>query len=80
MMIEEYKEAILHELEKVNEIDEVEKIINRSIEQFPENYLFRYLVIIYLRILQNGSKKLSQENVDSYRKRNIQYTLNYLSK
>lgn len=79
-MIEEYKEAILHELEKVNELDEVEKIINRSIEQSPENYLFRYLVIIYPHILQNGLKKLSQENVDSHGKRNIQCALNYLSK
>ena len=68
-MIEEYKEAILHELEKVNELDEVEKIINRSIEQSPENYLFRYLVIIYPHILQNGLKKLLLKPSDLFAKK-----------
>ena len=77
-MIEEYKEDVLHELEKANNCEEVEKIIIRSVEQFPENDLFRYLVIIYLHILQNELQKLSQQNVESARKRNIRHALNYL--
>ena len=78
MMIEEYKETVFHELEKAADNKEVEQIINRSIERFPENGLFRYLVTIYLHILQNEIQKLSVQNVDSPRKRNIRYALNYL--
>ncbi|MDP4262005.1 MAG: hypothetical protein Q8941_05685 [Bacteroidota bacterium] len=78
MMIEEYKETVLHELEKAVDEYEVEQIINRSVEQFPENDLFRYLVIIYLHILQSELKKLSEQNIDSPRKRNIRHGLNYL--
>jgi len=77
-MIEEYKETILHELEKAGDCDEVEQIINRSIEQFPEEDLYRFLVIIYLHILQNGLEKLSDQNFDSVRRRNIRHALNYL--
>lgn len=50
-MIEEYKETVLHELENACGEKEVEQIINSSIERFPENDLFRYLVIIYLHTL-----------------------------
>ena len=78
MMIEEYKEAVLHELENAGAEKEVEQIINRSIERFPENDLFRYLVIIYLRILQNELQKLSEQNIVSPGKRNIRHALNYL--
>ena len=78
MTIEEYKVAILHRLEKANNCEEVEKIIIRSVEQFPENDLFRYLVIIYLHILQNELRKLSLQNVESARKHNIRHALNYL--
>jgi len=77
-MIEEYKETVLHELENACGEEEVEQIINSSIERFPENDLFRYLVIIYLHILQNELQKLSEQNVDSPRKRNICHALNYL--
>lgn len=78
MMIEEYKGTVLHELENACGEEEVEQIINSSIERFPENDLFRYLVIIYLHILQNELQKLSEQNVDSPRKRNIRHALNYL--
>lgn len=78
MMIEEYKETVLHELEKAGDCDEVEQIINRSIEQFPEEDLYRFLVIIYLHILQNELKKISEQNVDSAKWRNIRHALNYL--
>lgn len=77
-MIEEYKETVLHELENASNEEEVEEIINISIERFPENDLFRYLVIIYLHILQNELQKLSEQNVGFFRKRNIRHALNYL--
>lgn len=77
-MIEEYKETILHELEKAVNDDQVEEIINQSIERFPENDLFRYLVIVYLHLLQNELQKLSEQNVDTPRRRNIRCALNYL--
>jgi HD superfamily phosphohydrolase YqeK len=46
MMIVEYKKTIVHDLEKAVDEKEVEQIINRSIEQFPEEDLYRYLVVI----------------------------------
>ena len=78
MMIEEYKETVLHDLENAGAEEEVEQIINLSIERIPENDLFRYLVIIYLRILQNELQKLSEHNLVSTGKRNIRHALNYL--
>lgn len=78
MMIDEYKEAVLQDLEKAFDEKEVEQIINRSVERFPEDDLYRYLVIIYLHILQNGLKKLSEETVETVKKRNVRHALNYL--
>lgn len=78
MMIEEYKETVVHELEKAVDEKEVEQIINRSIEQFPEEDLYRYLVVIYLHILQDGLEELSVQNVESGKRRNIRSALNYL--
>lgn len=77
-MIEEYKEVVLHELERADNGNEVEGIINRSIERFPEEDLYRYLVVIYLHILQNGLEELSEQNVDSVKKRNVRHALKYL--
>ena len=51
-----------------------------SYEQFPEDNKYRFLVIIYLHILQNGLEKLTEENFDSGKRRNIWHTLNYLKK
>jgi hypothetical protein len=78
MMIEEYKKAVLHELEKAGNGHEVEQIINRSVERFPEGDLYRHLVVIYLHILQNGLEELPEENEDFVKKRNIRHALNYL--
>ena len=80
MMIEEYKETVLHELEEATNEDKVEQIINRSIEQFPEMDLYRHLVVIYLHILQNELVHLSEENVDSFKRVIIRHALNYLRK
>ena len=78
MMIDEYKETVLHDLEKAFDEKEVEQIINHSIEQFPEEDLYRYLVVIYLHILQGGLEELSVQNVESGKRRNIRHALNYL--
>jgi hypothetical protein len=80
MMIEEYKETVLHELEKADDGNEVAQIINRSVERFPEGDLYRHLVVIYLHILQNGLEELPEQEDDFVKRRNIQYALNYLRK
>lgn len=78
MMIEEYKETVLHELENAGNDNEVEQIINRSVERFPEGDLYGHLVVIYLHILQNGLEEFSEQIVDSVRKRNLWHALKYL--
>ena len=65
MMIEEYKETILHELERARNDEEVEQIVNRSIERYKDDDLYRFLFDIFLHILQNGLEKLSDHDFDS---------------
>jgi hypothetical protein len=79
-MIDEYKEAILHELEKANDSVEVEQIINDAIDQFPGEDLYRFLDILYGYILQNELEKLSGEHADSAKWPNIRHALNYLER
>lgn len=78
MILEKYKETVVHELENAVDEKEVEQIIIRSIEQFPEEDLYRYLVVIYLHILQNGLKELSEQNAELGKRRNLRSALNYL--
>lgn len=80
MIIEEYKETVLHELEKADDGNEVVEIINPSVERFPEGDLYKHLVVIYLHILQNGLEELPEQDDDFIKRRNIQYSLNYLKK
>jgi hypothetical protein len=77
-MVEEFKGTVLYGLENAGDEEVVGQIINRSAERFPENELFRYLVIFCPHILQNDLQKLSEQNVESSRKRNIRFALNYL--
>lgn len=78
MMIDEYKKTVLYELEKATSEFEIEQIINQSIEQIPEGDLYRYLVVIYLHVLQNGLAHLSEENAATIKRKNIRQALNYL--
>ena len=64
-MIEEYKETILHELERARNDEEVEQIVNRSFERFKDDDLYRFLFDIFPHILQNGLEKLSDHDFDS---------------
>ena len=50
------------------------------VEQFKDDDLFRFLVIIFLHILQNGLEKLSEHDFDSGIWRNILSALTYLKK
>lgn len=77
-MIDEYKETILHELENAVNEDEVKQIIDRSTEQFKADDFYRYLVIIYLHILQNEIEEVSEEEFDAVKKNNLRHALNYL--
>jgi hypothetical protein len=78
MMIDDYKETILHELEKARNEREVEQIINRSIEEFSQDDLYKHLVIIFLHVLQSGLEHVTIEKVNTARTQNIQHALNYL--
>ncbi len=78
MLIEEYKETILDELEQARDEDETEQIINRSIDQFKDDNFYGFLVIIYLHILQNGLEKLSKNDFDSRIWHNVSHALDYL--
>ena len=78
MMIEDYKGIVLHEPENATNENEVEKIINSSIKQFPEEHLYSYLVVVYLHVLQNGLEHLPGGDMDSFKRRNIRHALNLL--
>ena len=78
MMIEEYKETVLHELEKATDDSDVEQVINRSVDRFPEGDLYRHLVVIYLHILQSGLEKFPKEDDNFVKKRNTHHALEYL--
>ena len=80
MTIEEFKEAILHQLEKAKDCEEVEQIINHSIEQIQDDNLYTDLIIIFLHILQNDLERLSETDFDSVRWRNIRCAVMYLKK
>jgi hypothetical protein len=78
-MTDEYKEALLHDLEAASNAEEVQAIINRSVTGIPETDLYRYLVIIYLQMLQSEMHTITEYRVASPRKYNIRIALNYLS-
>jgi hypothetical protein len=84
MKIEDYNDTVFHKLVTGN-YTEVEQILNVLIEQFPEEDLYRFLVIIYEEILQNGVEKISDLHidyvnlhVDSIKITNICHALHYL--
>jgi len=80
MTIEEFKETVLRQLEKAENCEEVEQIINHSIEQIQDDSLYTYLIIIFLHILQNDLENLSEADFDSVRWRNIHCAVIYLKK
>lgn len=65
MTIEEYKEAILHKLEKAGDCEEVVQIINRSGERLKEKNLNEQLISHYLYKLDVGLTELSPSDFDS---------------
>lgn len=84
MKIEDYNDTVFHKLVTGN-YKEVEQILNVLIERFPEEDLYRFLVIIYQEILQNGVEKISDLHVDyvnlhvdSIKITNICHALHYL--
>lgn len=65
MTIEEYKEMILHQLEKAGDCEEVEQIIHQSVERMRQKHLNDYLVNRYLHSLYDSLTALSPTNFDS---------------
>ncbi len=77
-MIEEYKESVLHELEKATDDSDVEQVIIRSVDRFPEGDLYKHLVVIYLHILQSGLERFPKEDNNFVKKHNIHHAIEYL--
>ena len=80
MTIEEYKEAILHHLEKADDCEEVEQIINQSIERMQYRNFTTHRVNTYLNKLYEGLKELTPTDFDSIHWCNIRYAVMYLTK
>ena len=80
MTIAEYKEAILHHLEKANDCEEVEQIINRSLEKMKEKNLHPYLINGYLHKLKDSLEELSAGNFDYVHWCNIRCAILYLKR
>ncbi|HEX9510209.1 MAG TPA: hypothetical protein VF939_06980 [Puia sp.] len=80
MTIEEYIEAILHHLEKADDCEEVEQIINRSIERMQFRNFTTHRVNNYLHKLYESLKKLTPTDFDSIHWCNIRWAVMYLNK
>ncbi|HZI53640.1 MAG TPA: hypothetical protein VFD56_08055 [Chitinophagaceae bacterium] len=80
MTIEEYKEAIIKKLGTANDCEEVEQLINRSIEKMKEKHLPAHIVADYLYKLKTGLKSLSPSGFDYIHWCNIQCAILSLKK
>jgi hypothetical protein len=79
-MIEDYIETVLHDLGNASNDNEVELVIDRSVQQFPEDDPFSHLVIIYMHVLQHELEKFLKTNAGPAWECNIRHALDYLRK
>jgi len=80
MTIEEYKEAILHHLEKADDCEEVVQIINRSIERMRDRDIDTPTISHYLHKLYNALNQLAPTDFDAIHWCNIRWAVIYLNK
>lgn len=80
MTIEAYKEFIVQKLEKANDCEETEQIINRSIEILKEKHIPAKVKTDYLVWLKDELKQLSPSGFDYIHWCNIQCAILYLKK
>jgi hypothetical protein len=80
MTIDEYKEAILHNLGISSDCEAVEQIIHRSIEKLKEKHVHASLVIDYLNQLKESLEELTPHGFDSVHWCNIKCAILYLKK
>ena len=80
MMIEEYKESILHHLEIAGDCEAVERIIYRSIEKMKEKHAHANLISGYLNKLKESLEQLSPNDFYSVHLCNIKCSISCLIK
>lgn len=80
MTIEEYKEIILSQIKKADDCEEVELIINRSIERMREKQLNGHLIVRYLHKLNDRLEALSIHDFDAVHWCNIRCAAGYLKR
>ena len=80
MTIDEYKDAILHNLKISSDCETVEQVIHRSIEKLKEKHVHTYLVTNYLEKLKESLEELSPQGFDSVHWCNIKCAILYLKK
>lgn len=80
MSIEEYKDFIVNKLGTVNDCEEAEQIIGRSIELMKEKHLPAKVKADYLVELKERLKQLSPSGFDYVHWCNIQCAILYLRK
>jgi hypothetical protein len=80
MTIEEYKEVILHQLEKADDCEEVEQIIDHAIKLMQDKSSKADLIIHYLSKLHDGLDDLSPTDFDSVHWCNIRCAIIILKK
>ena len=80
MTIEGYKKEMLHQLEKADDCEETEQIINRFIKKMQNKHLYAGLIAHYLHKLRDSLEELSPNNFDSVHWCNIMCALEILKK
>ena len=80
MTIEEYKDEILHLLEKAKDCEEVEQIISRSLLLLGSKHFKAGLILHYLQQLKIGLEHLSKDDFDPIHWCNIRCAEGVLTK
>ena len=80
MTIEEYKDEILHLLEKAKDCEEVEQIISRSLLVLRSKHLRLEVILYYLQDLKMDLRHLSKDDFDPIHWCNIRCAEGVLTK